>query len=171
MAARPTGDKAPLYRKVNTRTHGVHHGGGESRWERNTRRAKADDRPRGSMHAGRRNGRDYTPLFRFLLASVGRLWAEVHGEAAARLDSVEPILWMVALTEANRKPYFRAGESSYFSGLCVDAEGRLALVDPDLSAADLEPFCPCCTHTLNGVRFGRPYRKPEHPYRKPEQAP
>jgi hypothetical protein len=149
--------KDPLYRKVNTRTHGVRHGGDHFRWERNTKRAKADERARGSMHSGQRHGRDYTPLFRFLLSRVGRPWAEVHSEAVARLDSPKPVFWMVALAEADRQPYFRCGESSYFSGVYVDDDGFLALVDPNLTAEEMEPFCRCCTHTLNGVRFGRPY--------------
>jgi len=38
----------------------------------------------------------------------------------------------------------------------VDDEGILRVVDPDLRAEDLTPYCDCCTHTLNGVRFGSP---------------
>jgi hypothetical protein len=109
------------------------------------------------MHSATRHGRDYTPLFRFLLSRVGHPWAEVHSEAVDRLDDPEPIFWMVALTEADREPYFRCGESTYFSGLYVDPNGDLALVDPNLDAEQMVPFCACCTHTLNGVRFGQPY--------------
>jgi len=46
------------------------------------------------------------------------------------------------------------GESTYYSGLYVDEAGILRLVDPDLRPQDLVPDCTCCTHTLNGVRFG-----------------
>jgi hypothetical protein len=66
------GRKEPLYRKVNTRTRGVHHHkGGRARWERGTKAATQNEAQRGSMHAGGQNGLDYTPLFRFLLSIVG----------------------------------------------------------------------------------------------------
>ncbi|TGQ64206.1 hypothetical protein EN829_020265 [Mesorhizobium sp. M00.F.Ca.ET.186.01.1.1] len=144
--------KEPLYRKVNTRTHRVHHGnGGEYRWSRNTKRE--DRTNRGSMHDGHRHGLDYTPLFKFLLAHVGDDWAAVHSEAVARLDRAEPIFWMVARSEADRNRYIRVGECSYYSGLYVDDENRLARVDPDLRVEDMEPSCACCTHTLNGSPF------------------
>lgn len=150
--------KEPLYRKVNTRTHNVQHGGGGAfRYARNTKREKANEATRGSMHANRRNGRDYTPLFRFLLARVGHDWAEVHSEAVARLDTSEPIFWLVARAEAEKKPCVRIGESSYYAGLYVDGDGKLAIVDPDLCVEHLTPSCACCTHTFNGVPFTRPY--------------
>jgi len=47
----------------------------------------------------------------------------------------------------------RVGESSYCSGLRIDAEGRLALVDPALRNEDLQPSCRCCTHSFNGNPF------------------
>lgn len=111
----------------------------------------------GSMHAGRRRGRDYTPLFRFLLSRVGADWTETHREALARLDTEEPIFWMVARTEAEKKPRVCLGENSYFSGLYVDDRNRLALVDPSLRLEDMEPYCPCCTHTFNGKPFIRKF--------------
>lgn len=153
------GKKEPLYRKVNTRARGVyHHKGGEARWQRGTRAAKQNEAQHGSMHSGRQNGLDYTPLFRFLLSKVGEDWDAVHSEAVARLDRQEPIYWMVALNEADRRSYFGAGESSYYSGLYVDDANRLAIVDPDLKNEDLEPSCPCCTHTFNGVPFVKKWR-------------
>ncbi len=153
------GAKEPLYRKVNTRTHGVHHGrGGEARWERNTKATARADTMRGSMHSGLRHGRDYTPLFRFLQSRVGRPWHEVHSEAVARLDRPDPIFWIVARIEADRKPVVRVGESSYWSGLFVDDEGVLALVAPDQGVETLWPACLCCTHTFNGKPFTNPYR-------------
>lgn len=149
--------KEPLYRRVNTRTHGVRHGGGgEFRWSRNAR--KEDRRSHGAMGGKRRNGLDYTPLFRFLLSRVGDDWVAVHSEAVARLDDPEPIHWLVARTQAERKPFVRVGESSYFSGLYVDENGRLALVDPSLRVEDMEPGCACCTHTFNGVPFVRKFK-------------
>lgn len=148
------GDKDPLYRKVNTQTHGVHHTGGDYRTARQT--AAATDVDRGSMHGKRRRGLDYTPLFRFLLSRVGSDWNGVYGEAVARLDRPDPIFWMVARHEHERREMVRAGESSYYSGLYVDDEGILQVVNPDLKAENLTPFCSCCTHTFNGVRFGLP---------------
>jgi hypothetical protein len=147
-------EKQPLYRKVNTQTHRVHHDiGGDYRTQR---QAAEEDGGRGSMHGKRRRGLDYTPLFRFLLSKVGSEWNEVYSEAVARLDRPDPIFWMVALHEHERREMVRAGESSYYSGLYVDDEGILRAVNPDLRAADLAPYCSCCTHTFNGERFGLP---------------
>ncbi len=141
--------KEPLYRKVNTQTHGVRHAPlGDFRTERGS------GTPRASMHAARRGGLDYTPLFRFLLSKVGSEWDGVYGEAVARLDRPDPIFWLVARSEGERHAMVRIGESSYFSGLYVDDAGILRLVDPGLRPEKLTPSCTCCTHTLNGVRFG-----------------
>jgi hypothetical protein len=149
-------DKEPLYRRVNTRTHGVRHGGGDYRYSRH---AKTQDRTaHGSMHGEKRHGLDYTPLFRFLLSRVGQGWAGVHAEAVARLDREEPIFWMVALSAAEREPFVRVGENSYYSGLYVDEDDRLALVDPHLKLEDMMPGCACCTHTFNGQPFVRKYQ-------------
>ena len=144
-----------LYRSVNTRTHGVKHGmGGEFRYDRNSKSSKSSEAVRASMHGRLKHGRDYTPLFRFLLSKVGEPWDRVFAEAKSRLDTTEPIFWLVARCEEQRKEFVRVGESSYFSGLFVDGEGTLQLVNSNLRAKDMEPFCTCCTHTLNGVRFG-----------------
>lgn len=87
-----------LYRKVNTRARGVHHHtGGDYRHERNSKRERsnaADEVSRGSMHGHTRRGRDYTPLFRFLLSKVGEDWAGVLQEAQRRLDAEAPIYWI-----------------------------------------------------------------------------
>ena len=149
--------KKPLWRKVNTRTHGVRHGGGEARWDRHTKAEAQNEALIGSMHAGRRNGRDYTPLFKFLLSKVGQDWDAVHSEAVSRLDSEEPIWWMVARKDAEKARFFRAGESSYYSKLWIDADNRLAKVDPDWGVEDMEPSCACCTHTFNGMTLSRDY--------------
>lgn len=154
--------KEPLYRKVNTRTRGVHHGGGAAyRHERNTKREKLNDSPLGSMHGTKRHGLDYTPLFRFLLSRVGQDWDDVYREAVSRLDRPEPIFWMVARSEAEKKAQVRMGESSYYSGLYVDDQNRLAVVDPELRVEHLTPSCPCCTHTFNGIPFTKAYRQRE----------
>jgi hypothetical protein len=153
--------KEPLYRKVNTRARGVHHrSGGDFRHERNTKREtqiEAEGVSRGSMHGTKKRGLDYTPLFRFLLSKVSEDWAAVHSEAVQRLDKDDPIYWMVARTEKEKKPYVWTGENAAFSGLYVDENGKLAKVAPDLKNEDLTPSCPCCTHTFNGVPLSRKY--------------
>lgn len=152
--------KEPLYRRVNTTAHGVRHNRGGDFRDSRTR----DDRAgRGAMAKGKQRGLDYTPLFRFLLSKVGQDWDAVHSEAVARLDRPDPIFWLVARTEDDRKPFVRIGESSYYSGLYVDDDNRLALTAPDLANEDMRPGCACCTHTFNGVPFVRTY-DPEAPY-------
>ncbi|RSN43376.1 hypothetical protein DMC64_22305 [Amycolatopsis sp. WAC 04197] len=80
--------------------------------------------------------------------------------AAARLDSPAPIHWLVARRPHERRDRVRLDEASYYSGLYVDDDNRLQVVDPELGVDDMEPMCPCCTHTFNGVRFTRKYRQP-----------
>ena len=146
--------KKPLYRKVNTRARGVwHHKGGKNRWSRHAKHGKDVRTVRGSMGGRVQRGLDYTPLYRFLLSKVGEDWDMAHSEAVSRLDQEEPIWHMVARSEADRRPCFITGESAYFSGLYIDANNRLALVAPELKIEDLEPSCPCCTHTFNGEPF------------------
>lgn len=152
------GQMKPLYRSVNTRTHGVRHGSGaKSKWARNTKASAKNVSMKQSMHSGQRHGYDYTPLFKFLLSRVGKNWTDVHSEAIARLDREDPITWIVAASFSDGKPFVRVGESSYFSGLYVDEDNLLAVVDPELTAETMRPFCACCTHTLNGVRLTTPY--------------
>ncbi|MFN6952320.1 MAG: hypothetical protein ACK4NE_06980 [Albidovulum sp.] len=146
--------KEPLYRRVNTTARGVHHNrGGEYRWSR----GKDDRFARGAMPKGKQRGLDYTPLFRFLLSKVGQDWDAVHSEAVSRLDKPDPIFWLVARTEDDRKPFIVTGESTYFSGLYVDDGNRLALVAPGLRNEDMRPGCACCTYTFNGAPFVRKY--------------
>ncbi len=151
--------KPPLYRKVNTTAHGVHHNfGGDFR----DARRSVNDSEVGSyvrgMRKGVRRGLDYTPLFRFLLSRVGRKWDEIYSEAIARLDRNDPIFWLVALHEDDAQAYIRTGEATYFSGLKVDPEGFLRVVDPTAGPGTLVPQCPCCTHTFNGVPFTQRYQ-------------
>lgn len=124
---------------------------------RNTRAVKQDLAHNGSMHSHHRHGLDYTPLFRFLLSRVGNDWDETYSEAIARIDRSDPIFWLVARSEEERQAYVRLGESAYYSGLYVDGNKRLALVDPTLTVNDLKPTCGCCTHTFNGERFTQSY--------------
>lgn len=81
----------------------------------------------------------------------------MRAEAVSRLDKEDPIYWMAARNEDDRKPYVRIGENSLFSGLYVDENGKLAMVAPDLRNEDLLSGCPCCTHTFNGVPLTRKY--------------
>lgn len=172
--------KEPLFRRVNTRTHNVRHDfGGDYRSSRQRKtnlgktnsgqdslgdESQGDEslsianlESRGSMHAGKRRGRDYTPLFRFLLSRVGRDWTDVHSEAVSRLDDEAPIFWLVARTEAEQRAKVLVGQNSYYSGLYVDENNRLTIVDPSLSVEQMEPSCSCCTHTFNGQPFTRPH--------------
>ncbi|WP_299348689.1 hypothetical protein [uncultured Shimia sp.] len=142
--------KKPLYRKVNTRTHGVRHGCGRLK-------ESADPDTKKGMRKGLRHGLDYTPLYKYLLSKVGKPWAEVYSEATSRLDSEEPIWDIVARSELDQQALVRGGESSYYNGLYVDDDGYLVKVDPALNAANLRPFCSCCTHTFNGEPFGLPF--------------
>ena len=147
-------NKPNLYRKVNTKAKGVHHGfGGDFKKSRNSKRETAQQ-VTGTMFGSKQRGLDYTPLFKFLLSKVGGHWDEVFREAKARLDKQDPIFWMVALQESEKKDCVRIGESTYYSGLFVDDNGVLQFVNPDLKAADMAPFCHCCTHTFNGKPFG-----------------
>ena len=145
-------DKKPLYRKVNTRTHGVwHHFGGHYRHYRRT--TLPDQSEREKMKKGVHRGLDYTPLFRFLLSKVSSLWDEVHSEAVSRLDKEEPIFWIVAEDRESGEAVVHVDENTYYSGLFVDDDKILRVVAPEITADSLEPTCSCCTHTLNGERF------------------
>jgi hypothetical protein len=118
--------QAPLYRRVNTKTRGIHHNsGGDYRYERNSKQTEHSDVDRQSMHGKVKRGLDYTPLFRFLLSKVGLAWDRVYSEAVARLDKPDPIFWLVALHPNDQQDTVRIGESSYFSGLYVDESGLL----------------------------------------------
>jgi hypothetical protein len=151
--------KPPLFRKVNTTAYRPNvHIGGKYRAERNTKAEIESDAMRRPMHGKAHQGRDYTPLFRFLLSKVGKPWSEMYSEAVSRLDREEPIFWLVALSEGERQDYVRVGESSYYSGLYVDQQGLLQLVNSSIGPSSLVPLCKCCTHTFNGVRFTRPFQ-------------
>jgi hypothetical protein len=154
-------NREPLFRRENTRARSRHRpSGGDYRHQRNTKLERISDQTRGPMRSHLRHGVDYTPLFRFLLTRVGDDWDTVYGEAASRLDTTDPVFWMVARQPHERRDYVRIGESTYYSGLYVDADNRLRVVNPALGPDSLAPFCPCCTHTFNGVRFTRKYQPP-----------
>jgi hypothetical protein len=140
--------KEPLYRKVNTKAHGVHHhSGSDASHDRNTKQGTSK-----SMKKDKHRGLDYTPLYRFLLSKVGQTWSTVHSEAISRLDKEEPIYHLVALNEAGRD-VVRCGESSYYNGLFVDDDGILQIVNTKATNEEQHPICSCCTHTFNGKVF------------------
>ena len=145
--------KPPLYRSVNTRTHGVRHGGD---YRHGRACANEADAPmRGTMHGGRRLGRAH-PVVPLPSIRVGQPWDTVYSKAKARLDGTGPIAHVVAPSARESHALARVGESSYVGGLHVDDDGRLQRVVPQLSAAQMRPFCACCTPYLRGpaVRAG-----------------
>lgn len=146
-------EKAPLYRRVNAKTYGVKHNGGDFK---DLRHAKNETRQqsRGSMHGKQQRGLDYTPLYHFLLSKVGMKWDDIYSEAKSRLITADPIFHIVAIDESDKRDFVRTGESTYFSGMYIDGEGLLQITNPTLTAKDMKPFCSCCTHTFNGVLFG-----------------
>ncbi|MGH1421101.1 MAG: hypothetical protein ACRBEQ_04725 [Hyphomonas sp.] len=154
------GQKAPLFRKVNTRARNVRHDtGGEARWARSQFKTNTNDGSRGSMRSNRQNGLDYTPLFKFLLSHVGDDWDDVYSEAVSRLPTPEPIFWMVSNTEPFGDGIARIGDATFFSELFVDANNTLQKVDPTIVVEELWPSCSCCTHSFNGIRFTQPYQE------------
>lgn len=152
-----------LYRKVNRKssyqvrwheTKKVHY-----RWSRHTKKSKQQAMEGVRlipMKSGKdtyvTSGYDYTPLFHYLLKQVGRKWDEVYSKVIPRLNTTEPVFWMVDVKHASTDEYFRAGESTYFSKLYVNDEGILLKVNPNLS--NISPSCDCHTHSFNGNVVG-----------------
>lgn len=81
---------------------------------------------------------------------MGKDWSEIHSEAVSRLDQAEPIFWMVAKKEEDKKDIVRIGENSYYSGLYVDENNRLQKVAPQLTMDNFDLGCECCTQSFNG---------------------
>lgn len=140
--------KEPLYRSV-AHTWGVWHGRASYRWSR--RKKHFDQASTGSMFSRKRNGRDYTPLFRFLIAKVGQDWSDIYSEAVSRLDRPDPIFWIVARSEFERQAIVLIGENTCYSGLYVDDDNILRMVD---SSARPDPnMVWYATATFNGEPF------------------
>jgi hypothetical protein len=141
-------NKEPLYRKINWRTYKVEkhfNKDSEARHDRNTKKGIS------SKMDSKEHGRDYTPLFKFLLSKINHQWTEVHQEAVFRLDTIEPLFYMVKLNQIdveNCSGYFRIG-NSYFSTLMVDEAGLLQKIKPDFIPNNIVT-CSCCTFTFNG---------------------
>ncbi|EML9043288.1 hypothetical protein RJ828_000271 [Enterobacter cloacae] len=152
MRAHQQHKSCKLYRSVNTTTrHYSNNPGAEYRWERN--RKKSGDEllvTRETMHSGQKRGRDYTPLFYFLLKQIGKPWDDVFSEVCGRLDTTEPVFWLVALHEHQQRDLVCIGDSSFYPGLFVDENGILQQVNPSISARDVKVTCRCCTHTFIG---------------------
>lgn len=152
-------NKKPLWRKENKtiicKKYYVQRGE-DFRHDRNTKKMKNFEGGKISMKK-RKLGRDYTPLYKFLLSKVGKNWDEIFSEAKSRLDEEKPI-WHLVMDpndEIVKTRYFgklperiRCGESSYYSALFVDENNILQKVNPNAKAP--EPNCSCCTWTFNG---------------------
>ena len=78
-------------------------------------------------------GRDYTPLFKFLLSKVGQKWDSVYSEAKSRLDTDAPIFYMVSLNPEETNEVVHLGDTSYYSQLHVDENGILKKVNPNFN--------------------------------------
>ncbi|HGH4647450.1 TPA: hypothetical protein ACJIWE_004690 [Enterobacter roggenkampii] len=141
-----------LYRSVNTTTrHQSNNPGAEYRWERNCKKVGNELlAKRGTMHGRQKRGRDYTPLFYFLIKHIGKPWDEIFSEVGGRLDTTEPVFWLVARHEHQRRDLVCIGESSFYPGLFVDENGILQQVNPSISGKDVKVTCRCCTHTYLG---------------------
>lgn len=143
----------PLYRKENKVSLSNKYNvstGSEYRYQRHSKAFLNDDRNHKSMTSGK-YGYDYTPLFKFLLSKVGSDWDKIYAEAKARLNDPEPIFWMVALQESERRSIVRLGDSTYYSRLFVDDDGILAIVNPNISSTELPDPHPGETISFNGL--------------------
>ncbi|WEK21027.1 MAG: hypothetical protein P0Y49_07725 [Candidatus Pedobacter colombiensis] len=145
--------KKPLYRKENKVSLSNKYNvstGSEYRYHRHSKAFLNDDRNHKSMTSGK-YGYDYTPLFKFLLSKVGSDWDQIYAEAKARLNDPAPIFWMVAMHESERRNLVRLGESTYYSGLFVNEDGKLTIVNPNVSSYDFPDPYPGETLSFNGI--------------------
>jgi hypothetical protein len=132
-------DKAPLYRKENKVSLSNKYNvvkGGDFRHQRNTKAFLNNDSSHAPMRSGR-FGYDYTPLFKFLLSKVGENWDDVFSEAVSRLNEPNPIFWIVAEHEKDKEEIVRCGDCSYYSGLYIDENRILQIVNPDAKFPDV----------------------------------
>jgi len=150
----------PLYRKENTKAHGNHHNSGKD-YSTDRQMINREEPPikQAGMHGKKLRGLDYTPLFKYLVSNVDRPWNEVYSEVIKRLPSKEPIFWIVAKAEHEKKEIVRIGESTYYNGLYIDEESFLRKVNPNIRNEDLVPLCSCCTYTFNGELLKNKYRE------------
>jgi hypothetical protein len=138
--------------------------GKDARHDRNTKSGM-----RKSMEGGSHEI-DFTPLYRFLLRSVGKNWEDVHSDAVSRLGDHRDAVWHIVelpedsdrisdrllaaghITEEKHRivnAVCRIGDNSMYSKLTIK-NGVLVVFDPYVTNEMLEPSCECCTHTFNG---------------------
>lgn len=107
---------------------------------------------------------DYTPLFKFLLSKEGEKWEGVWRECQKKVDTVEPVLWMVQNIRLNGLPKhdkcleeydksFGYEEGSYFSTMYVDENGILQVVDKNYKESTPLEYCRRCGETFNGLLY------------------
>ena len=147
----------PLYRRQNKKALNYRHTYGEShfRHDRNTKKMKQFEGSHMAMIQKNR-GFDYTPLYKFLLSKVGCEWDDIYSEVIKRLDSREPIFYMVKLVPGNDDGIVCLGENTYYSSLTV-RDGILEKINPKAGLEEL--YCGCCTHTFNGEVWHLPVRQ------------
>jgi len=132
-------NKPLLYRKVSKTTHnGFEHADyGHNERSRYSRHTKAGIR-RGmnTQQDSRGHGLyDYTPLFRFLLKQEGRDWDEIWRECKSRLNTTEPIHYMVLNIGKNglvnnNLPSFRVNltiDPKYYGSNISEFAGKYAI--------------------------------------------
>jgi hypothetical protein len=142
------GEKEPLYRKINWRTYHVdNHSNKDANKDRGRKNGVS------AKMSSKRHGLDYTPLFKFLLSKIGKSWDAVYSEAISRLDSKEPITWIMD----KERDSFMVGNAR-FNTLFVDNDGLIQKVNPDLKNEDFDESCYCCTHTFNGKPLNNKYK-------------
>lgn len=89
-------------------------------------------------------------VLRRRLQQIGQPWDKVFSEVCGRLDTTEPVFWLVALHEHQKRDLVRIGDSSFYPGLFVDGNGILQQVNPSITGKDVKVICRCCTHTYMG---------------------
>lgn len=157
-------EKELLYRKIDRKSsyqnHYDHSKKVNYRWFRNTKKSKYLAKEgvnfipmKSKKTTCITNGYDYTPLFHFLLSKIGHNWNDVYSEVVKRLNTTEPIFWMVSINNNEEKgDFFRYGEGGYYNKLYIDDNGILQKVNPNLS--NITPLCDCHTHSFNGKEVG-----------------
>lgn len=101
---------------------------------------------------------DYTPLYRFLFASVGTPWEQVKKKLLRKdrplIDGENRLGDIVFMSGSKQIPsVVCTDENTYFNSLIVDEHGILRVYAPEIVVRKLYPTCSCCSYTLNGVRF------------------
>lgn len=186
-------EKKPLYRKVSKTTHnGLPNYDFDlnerSSWSRHTKKGMK----RGMNTRCNNSGSglyDYTPLFKFLLKQEGKDWDGIWRECVSRLNTTEPVLYMVLNVRSNglvcreceidtteegvdwkgrvgcKNKCFRYGEGTYFSTMYVDENNKLQFVDKNYVAGPNYEVERKWGETFNGNLY-ETYKRPEEKVRK-----